>query len=260
MMAWMTILFLVCSVSFAKEKNEINERNATGYFSQHAKGWLWYDDPIEKEEQEEGDEKEKTDEIAEQMNAIRAAVKKSLEKLYLFPTKENIKNYIKLQDKLVSRASEVQHNWQAVLLENPELDYSLKHPTNNIAKQVEYDLEKKQENAVIHDLAKKSGLFFFYRSTCVYCQRFAPIVKDFAATYGITVIPITMDGISLPEFPNSHPDQGQAKQFDVRAEPALFAVNPYTQKAFPIAYGLTSQADIKKNMVNIATRFGGDVK
>jgi len=34
------------------------------------------------------------------------------------------------------------------------------------------------------------------------------------------------------------------------------AMNPYTQQAFPIAYGLTSEADLKKRILDIATHFG----
>ena len=126
--------------------------------------------------------------------------------------------------------------------------------------EVEYDQQKLTEDAVIRELAKKSGLFFFYRSTCPYCQRFAPIVKAFAESYGLTIIPITTDGIALPEFPDSHPDQGQAEKFHVTVEPALFSVNPYTHQAIPIAYGLVSEAELKKHLLAIATRYEGDVK
>ncbi|MCE3237355.1 MAG: hypothetical protein K0R24_336 [Gammaproteobacteria bacterium] len=228
----------------------------TRYFNHHEQGWHWYNEfQKEKEYNEEG-----VFDPTEQMNAVRATIKNALNKAVLSPNKENVKNYLMLQNQLMNRSSEFQHYWEAVLLENPELDYSMMHPTNTIAQQVEYSQQKNKENNLIEELAKKSGLFFFYRGTCGYCQKFAPIVKDFADTYGIHVVAITTDGMSLPEFPHSYRDQGQAEKFHVTAEPALFAVDPYTQKAFPIAYGLTSQADIKKNILNIATRYEGDVK
>src|SRR5579885_831661 len=228
-----------------------------GYFSEHAKGWHWYDDP--KQDQSEEEDPLANDPVL-QMNAIRATVDRALNEAVLNPTEETVSNYINLQNQVNHHAEKFEKYWKAALLAEPKLDYSLKHPTNNIAKQVEYNQQSLDENAVIRELAKKSGLFFFYRSSCPYCVRFAPIVKDFAETYGIPVIPITTDGISLPEFPNSYPDQGQAKKFHVTVEPALFAVNPYTQKAFPIAYGLTSEADLKRRILDISTRFGGFVK
>ncbi len=228
-----------------------------GYFNEHAKGWHWYDDP--KQNQSEEEDEVKNDPVR-QMSAVRATVDRALNEAILNPTQETVSNYISLQNQVNHQSEKFEKYWKAVLLAEPKLDYSLKHPTNNIAKQVESNQESLNENAVIRELAKKSGLFFFYRSSCPYCVRFAPIVKDFAETYGITVIPITTDGISLPEFPNSYPNHGQAEKFNVTVEPALFAVNPYTQKAFPIAYGLTSEADLKKRVLDIATRFGGFVK
>lgn len=206
------------------------------------------------------DNDELSNDTDSQMNAVRARINMLQEKMYLAPSEENIANYIAEQNQVMSRASLVQHNWKAVLLKHPELDYTLSHPTNNTGLQVEYDQETAKQEAVIHELAQKSGLFFFYRSTCPYCRKFAPVVKEFAKAYGITVVPITTDGVSLPEFPDSYPDQGQAERFHVTVEPALFAVNPYTHQAFPIAYGLTSTADLKKRILDVATHFGGNVK
>jgi conjugal transfer pilus assembly protein TraF len=225
------------------------------YFTDHAKGWHWYDDPKTEQDDEENTQ---SDPIV-QMNAIRATINRAKDKMVLNPTKENVKNYISIQNQLSDNASHVSQTWREVLLENPELDFSLVHPTNNDAKQVENDLITQQENDAIHELAKKSGLFFFYRSTCPYCVKFAPILKDFAEKFGITIVPITTDGISLPEFPNSYSDKGQAVKFDVKVEPALFVVNPYTHQAVPVSYGLTSVADLKKRILDIAKHQKGNI-
>lgn len=224
-----------------------------GYFSDHAQGWHWYKDPKEQKLEEDDSQNDPVS----QMNAIRATVERAKDKMVLNPTKENVKGYIFIQNKVSGNAAELSKTWREVLLENPELDYSLIHPTNNAARQVENDLVSKKENIAIQKLAKTSGLFFFYRSSCPYCVRFAPILKDFAETYGLTVIPITTDGISLPEFPNSYADKGQAAKFQVKVEPALFIVNPYTHQAIPVSYGLTSEADLKRRILNIAEHAGG---
>lgn len=235
-------------ISSAEEPNEKNYKT----------GWHWYDEKKQTMEEEEHEDNTPLSPIA-QMSAVQATIQNALDQAILYPNKENIQNYIALQNQMMGQSRKFEHTWQATLLEHPELDYSLIHPTNNTAKQVEYDQQTLKEDAVIRELAKKSGLFFFYRSTCPYCQRFAPIVKAFAESHGLTVISITTDGIPLPEFPDSRPDQGQANKFHVTAEPALFAVNPYTNQAVPIAYGLTSEADLKKRLLDIATRYEGDV-
>lgn len=244
---WVLILLSVGFIqpSFAQEEH---------YYNNHAKGWHWYDDPI----QIDSDEESETKDPITQMSVVRDTIQRALDNAVLHPTQDNIRSYISLQNEYMNHAGQFANNWKATLVDNPNLDYSLVHPTNNAARQVEQDEEHQKEVIAIHLLAKESGLFFFYHSTCPYCQRFAPIVKQFAEQYGISVIPVTTDGISLPEFPNSYLDQGQAKKFNVTVEPALFAVNPSTQKAYPIGYGLMSEADLKKRILDIATHFQRD--
>jgi len=225
------------------------------FFQKHATGWHWYDDPVD----EENITAENTiSDPTKQMNAVRATIQRALNKAVIEPTRDNVKAYINLQNQLMAQSGKFADAWKEILVENPSLDYSLIHPTNNIARQVESDQENLKEENAIHTLAKESGLFFFYHSTCPYCQRFAPIVKSFAERYGVTVIPITTDGVSLPEFPNSFIDQGQKETFHVTVEPSLFAVNPYSHQAYPVSYGLISEADLKKRILDIATRVKGN--
>lgn len=217
-------------------------------------GWHWFKYPHEIKQ--DNDDEDEADPVSK-MNSVRATIEQAKDNMVLNPTKENVKQYIEIQNKVSNNAANLSKTWQEVLLENPELDFTLIHPTNNVAKQVENDLQTKKENVAIAQLAKSSGLFFFYRSTCPYCVRFAPILKEFAETYGIHVVAITTDGISLPEFPQSYPDQGQAAKFRVKAEPALFVVNPYTHQAIPVSYGLTSEADLKHRILEISEKTGG---
>lgn len=211
-------------------------------------GWHWYDAPSKDEAEEDP-----VDPL-EQMQIENENIKRALYTARKNPTKENVKQYIEMQNNVTKEAKAFSTTWQEVLLENPQLNYAIKHPTNNYARMIEEDEMRKREEAAIHRLAKISGLFFFYRSTCAYCRAFAPTVKQFAAMYGITVIPITTDGVSLPEFPNSHIDQGQAELFGVKVEPALFIVNPYTNEKITLTNGLISLADLKSRIVELAAQ------
>jgi conjugal transfer pilus assembly protein TraF len=211
-------------------------------------GWHWYDAPSQEETEDEP-----LDPL-EQMQIENENIKRALYTARKNPTKENVKQYIEMQNSVTSEAKAFSKSWQEVLLENPQLNYAIKHPTNNTARMIEEDEMRKKEDVAIHRLAKISGLFFFYKSTCAYCRAFAPTVKQFAAMYGITVIPITTDGVSLPEFPNSRIDQGQAELFGVKVEPALFIVNPYTNEKITLTYGLISLADLKSRIVELAAQ------
>jgi conjugal transfer pilus assembly protein TraF len=186
------------------------------------------------------------------MEALHQQVKQSLYQAILNPTLDNMHAYIALQNQVNEQAHRFSAAWQVALLNHPELDYSLSHPTNAIGSQVYLSRQKSDEDKAISLLAKHSGLFFFYQSTCPYCQRFAPIVKSFSERYGISVVPITTDGISLPSFPHSHPDQGQAARFKVTMEPALFTVDPYSQKIIPVGYGLMTEDELRARILMIA--------
>jgi conjugal transfer pilus assembly protein TraF len=244
---------------------------ADNYYNQHAIGWHWYNEPkekVKKEHREKKDDKRDTEAQLEQepsdpvaeMKIIKAKVEYALDKAILYPTTQNIGNYIKLQNEVSDRAERFAKVWQLVLLEQPGLNYALKHPTNNLARQVYSDVHHKTENEAIRKLAAKSGLFYFYKSNCPYCQKFAPIIKNFSKAYGISIIPISLDGEISPEFPDSQIDKGQAAKLNVTVTPALFAVNPKSKKVIPIAYGLISQEDLRQRILDVATNFNEEVK
>ena len=219
------------------------------YYGQHAMGWHWY-----KEEMPAAKKLQKSNPVT-QMEALKKTITYVLDKAILNPTEENVRAYIKLQTLVSNQASLFSRMWQKVLWHNPELDYALLHPVNSMGRKVDLSLKRQAEEMAIGQLRQESGLFFFYRSTCPYCQRFAPIVKNFAHKYGLTVIPITTDGIVLPEFPDSKSDRGQAARFNVTYEPALFAVNPYTGRAYPLSYGLVSEQELRERILDIARNF-----
>ncbi len=230
---------------------------AQDYYSQHETGWFWFDDSEEAQKPKRNvtSSKSKTHDPTEIVIHARKTIKRALDQAIVDPTPENIRRYIELQNQMTERANQFANTWQQVILNHPELNYSISHPTNNIALQVYHEKESKDKDNVLKKFAERSGLFFFYRSTCLYCQRFAPILKHFAQSYHIAVIPITMDGISLPEYPNSKQDNGQSKLFHVTMEPSLYAVDPETQKAFPVAFGLTSESELRENIYNIVTHY-----
>ena len=203
-------------------------------------GWHWQASHETEEEEDESDP-------LLNLQIENEAMKRALYVARKHPTKDNVKQYIEMQNKVTLEAHDFSDTWKQVLLENPILNYAIKHPTNNYARMIEEDEIHKKEEAAIHALASTSGLFFFYRSTCAYCRAFAPTVKQFADTYGIKVIAITTDGIPLSQFPDSRMNQGQAENFGIKVEPALFIVNPRTDEKIPVAYGLISLADLKRN-------------
>ena len=237
------------------------------FYNSHESGWHWYNDPELKKNEDTSSSEQSNPLSGEQaltetqqkdpiaaMEDIRKSLKTALYAAILNPTEENVEHYMSLQKEVLIQSSRFQSAWKEALLSNPQLDYSLIHPVNQVGSEVYQDQQRIQEDQAIALLAKQYGLFFFYRSNCPYCQRFSPILKSFSQKYGINVLPITTNGMTLPEFPNSRVDQGQAEKFHVTVEPALFTVNPSTHQAIPVSYGLLTESELRERILEIAKR------
>lgn len=215
-------------------------------------GWNWY----EKEKVESTNEKENTRSVTidpvEEIKALRYSLQKALDEALLSPTKENVIKYVVLQKQMADKAGAFEKTWKEVLLERPDLDFSLVHPADNLARKVEIEENNRLENKAIAFFAQRSGFFFFYKSNCPYCHAFAPILRRFTDQYKLEVIAISLDGGILPDFPNSYKDQGQSRVFNVKATPALYIVNPYTKEGIPFSFGLLSESDLKRRFLEIA--------
>lgn len=220
------------------------------FIGTHEKGWHWYEAmPVEEEQKEE---EKKPEEISSEPSKqpqkktpseVVASYRKQLENLlakaWIEPTPQNILNYQRMQKDMVDRSKVFSDVWMETVFLNPSLDNTIANPVNQKGRHIQLDLEKNQTVDTIKGLSQEYGLFFFFSSNCEFCHQFAPIVKQFSEKYGWEVLPITLDGGSLEEFPNAQRDNGLFSQWNTEVLPALFAVNPNTGHVIPIAFGLT---------------------
>lgn len=81
----------------------------------------------------------------------------------------------------------------------------------------------------------------FYMSTCSHCQRFDPILKSFSSENHIPVLAYTLDGNSLPSFPNSFtPTKNEVLKFfptENPVVPTLFLMDEKTHRIYPMMKG-----------------------
>lgn len=243
----LTSLFLSCAYA-----------NETDFYTEHSEGWHWYQDPQKLSKQTAKQNNGKAVDPVKAMKQLHKMLNAALDRAILFPTDQNVKNYMALQNLVTQRAAVFTAKWKQVLLNDPKLDYSVKHPTSSIGREIYLNQYRQKEDNAIHEFAQHEGLFFFYRGDCPYCHRFAPILKEFSEKYNIRVIPITLGAGFLPEFPNSRVDHGQAALLHVQVYPSLFAVNPKNKKIIPVAYGLMSEQALRQRILNIETHFRGD--
>jgi conjugal transfer pilus assembly protein TraF len=225
----------------------------------HEQGWHFYheqqpdDDEPSDANDKEASEKERPSARAT-VKALRQEYEERLSQALLNPTRDNVRRVIVMQNQMSERSDRFSRAWKDTLRHHPELNEELKHPTSHAGKQVYLKQRQKRYSHAIHQLAQHSGLFFFYRGSCPYCRKFAPVVKRVAQQAGLTVVPVTLDGRALPSFPNSKIDRGQAKRFHVQVTPSLYVVNPTSHQVVPIGQGLMSQQQLTQRLGRLAIR------
>jgi type-F conjugative transfer system pilin assembly thiol-disulfide isomerase TrbB len=90
------------------------------------------------------------------------------------------------------------------------------------------------------------AIIIFFKGTCPYCQRFAPVLKHFASTHHVKVFAYSIDGEGLPEYANPlsptqqvvHTFFGNSPEITV---PATFLINTHTLDVWPVSTGFESE-------------------
>lgn len=173
---------------------------------------------------------------------------------------ENMRSYLALQDFWSTRATNTSRLFEKTMLYYPEFRYETTHPSNNLGVKVADELRAKKESLLLKQLAKTHGLLYFYRGSNPYDQKENAIIDDFSKRYGINLIPVSVDGVKDPRFPNSRMDRGQVHQLNIRFFPALILVNPKTKRTRPVSYGLVTQDMLTRQFYLVATDFAkGDL-
>lgn len=224
---------------------------AATFYVEHAFGWHWYHEINVKPHPAKPGSLPPADPLVE-LHQLQQRVKRAKARAILHPSIAHIQRYIQLQQQITQQAATFSQLWAHTLRLFPAYDVRVTQPPQQAARLVYLDNQRKANTHAITHLGKQYGLFFFFRSTCPYCHRFAPIVKRFADRYHLTLIPISIDGAGLPDFPHPKRDNGQAQRFHVSVVPALLAVDPAAQRAIPLTYGFQSLDELTRQVADIA--------
>jgi conjugal transfer pilus assembly protein TraF len=218
------------------------------FFNDRNQGWFWYIDPVDENKNTISNKASSTSTLnpTQKMEQLRAKILDSLNLAILHPTEENLKAYAQNYYAIIDQGQYFADAYKLMLMKNPLYDYYLRFPVNHNARSIYNRSQDKKAESAIRTLAKTYGFFFFFAGSCDYCHVFAPTVKRFADKYGITVMPISLDGKVLSEYPNAVPDNGTAKKLGVSRLPALFAVNPKTKQVLPLANGVVSVSELEE--------------
>jgi len=237
--------------------------NTQHFFKDHERGWFWYETPPPPPEKLKEKPKAAAPSLREDPQAALRAYQKRLEDAralaVMDPKPENVRAYMILQYEAMERAGKFADAWRRVVWSSPELDATLLYPVSSVGVQTQRHIKRMGREQAISMIAKTDGLFFFFKGSCPYCHTQAPILRNFADRYGLSIVPISMDGSTLPEFPNARLDIGWAKELGVSVTPALYMVNPRTRQIIPLGFGVLTEDEIADRIYIIAMRRLGDI-
>ena len=156
------------------------------------------------------------------VRAIREELDRLKDVAVMTPTSENVRRFLDAQQFVMEKGAVFADVARRVVWASPELDYSLRRPTQNAAIQTWKIQRQADETEAVAAAMRSHGLYFFLRGDCPYCHQLAPVLKYLEATYGMEVFPISLDGAGLPGFPAPRPDNGIARLLGVTTVPALY--------------------------------------
>ncbi|MFG5954219.1 type-F conjugative transfer system pilin assembly protein TraF [Salmonella enterica subsp. enterica serovar Anatum] len=223
-------------------------------------GWQWYNPNVGEQEPEPTSALSPQERLAsmspsEQKKVLQKATREALDTAILYPSAENFRRFMMLQNFWTDRATDFTQTSKLARLKYPELDYNVKRSHYNGSVEARLTEEKKVQSAVISQVAKRYGLFFFYRGSNAVDNLMAGVIRTFCEDRGITLMAVSVDGKISDQLPQSRPDSGQAEQMRVTHFPATFLVDPKTHQWQPLAWGFMSHDDLDNQMVSVLTQF-----
>ena len=214
------------------------------------RGFNWYppDAPPKKKEAKAVPPKPRTIQQMTTMEEVRKELDRLKDLAVLKPTNSNVHNYLVAQNWMMDKGSVFADTARRVVWQNPDVDYNSRTPIANFALSTQRDMQRDKQYKTLAELSRDYGLMFFFRGDCPYCHQQAPVLKMLEAQYGLPVLAVSMDGGSMPQFPNAKIDNGIAMQVSagrgISTVPTLFLVNRETHESVAVGSGILAMDEI----------------
>jgi conjugal transfer pilus assembly protein TraF len=268
-----SILFILSIVSVAVAATD-GSGTATmkSYYSDAKDGWWWYKTPppAEEPQQEEAQlmpEPEKTpqqkpsrrlpslaDYTKEQLwymhpDDFQELLKDFLKKAVQYPTPENVREYLYMQD-IARRKSAVFTNVsQYVIKTTPELNILKDSPVSAAGIKAVYDASREEKENFIRQQKDDFAILYFYSPTCKFCKIQEDANKGFIAKFGWEI-----KRINILNFPDV------AEKFGVKSTPTLYLIYRYNSSDYiPVGIGHTTTKEMVDNVYNGIRLLKGEV-
>lgn len=233
------LVFFSWKVSLAEEKN---------YYSDRERGWFWKERNLKiktKKNQSGGAPATARQVLKKQGEDWEEAVANAV----LNPTRENIRDYVVKTEAVTSQADRFSKAFEAFILHNPDHNFLLKNPASSKAIMAKNREKSRSVDLELKALSRRYGLVYFFSGSCSACLSFSPILKKFENDYSFSVLPISVDGKGIKEFPRFKKNVYLANKLKIKITPSLFLVEPDSGKIRPVSFGFTGFEELKKRVL-----------
>lgn len=227
------------------------------FYEDRERGWYWYEEP--EPEREEMDREPPEPSVSgssqgqlsprEQLKVQGEQWEDAMATAILHPSPENYERYLAKTTEIQQQSQDFAKGLKEAIWTMPEYDYSLQRPTNSEAIVAKNQEELEVNNSQLRVIGETKGILFYFRSDCPYCHKMAPILKKFADTFGFSVVPVSLDGGGLPDYPYPKRDDQLSHGLKVEVVPAIFMVDPKKNKVATVSYGFTDWTTLSKKVL-----------
>ena len=242
-----TLILLLSTTAHAKKPN---------YCAEYGLGWNFYCQDEQKEEESKPETKKLTEapqnqeDYAEKLSQIKKTLEDKKAKAVIYPTEDNIKDYMAYQKTVLDRSGTFADQWRRVIWKTPTLDYTLQRPVSKVGKESWIDKRNSDVENTVRNINDRYGVFFLFSGSCPHCHRYSPILKAFQQKYGINIIAVSMDGGALPEWPKFMVNHGQIARMgiDNNTVPATLLFDKKTRKVIPVGFGVLAHSELEERI------------
>ncbi|WP_420213493.1 conjugal transfer protein TraF (plasmid) [Burkholderia aenigmatica] len=181
---------------------------------------------------------------------LRASMPKLLDNAMNNPTPENVAAYLWSQRMMLDMTDDFKSTAEKVVASDPYLNESVRIPSATFAKRDMLFAISKAKTQIVADLAKSSGLWFFFDSQCAFCRTQYATLQRVQQNAGFTVKNISLDGASLPGMRDFVTDKSRKvfKSFGLVLTPAVVMAVP-PNRFLVVAQGAMAESDLIDKIV-----------
>lgn len=229
---------------------------AKSFFEQRYRGWLWF------EEKEQAQELQQQQEERIRLNKEKHAYTKARQEVEQFAREleelkymmirypdnlEHVRKYKEKESKMFDNAIKLAATSRMVNFLNPESLNLIDNPINLYGRRIKEELEQQDTQVKISKLAKEVELFFFFSSSCPYCQSLEPVLAEFASNYGFKVEAVSLDGSSSQSFKTHQDLEHQlVAKLNLTRTPTIVLVTNDSSMRFELIRGAASKSELEE--------------